>query len=253
MTLEEFEIDFDDFRKDIPELKGLTDQEISSRFTNEGFNLPHKGFVIKLPRITLKDKIAEFHSRAVNAAECFGKLFEAEVVKYGAVSSSVVASKIDLEPEVGNFVAMAEYREKEKILRERKKNEIGHFKNWAHTLNFDVRYKYPTNEDELRRILEKSAKDVNEKLGIVGSGHSWENIFTSPNEILISMNYFYPFEPGHKVQIQPEHRLKVAAGCSIMKKHLELGWEKDDYVLPSSVIYTDVHYVGVVSGGCHVS
>ena len=252
LTLEEFDIDFDDFRRDIAELKGLTDQQISSRFTSEGFNLPQKGFVIKLPRMTLRDKIAEFHSRAVNVAERFGELFEAEDFKDG-VSSSVVARKKDLEPEVGNFVAMAEYREKEKFLREIKKPEIGNFKNWAQTLNFDVRYKYPTNEDELRHILEKSAKNVDEKIGIVGSGHSWENIFTPPNEILINMNYFYPFKPDQKVQIQPEHRLKIAAGCNIMKKHAELGWEKDDYVLPSNVIYTDVHYVGIVSGGCHVS
>ena len=252
MTLEEFDIDFDDFRRDIPELQGLTDQEISSRFTNEGFNLPQKGFLIKFPRMTLREKIAEFHSRAVNAAERFGELFESEDVKEGAVSSSVGVSKKDLEPEVGNFVAMAEYREKDKFLRERNKPEIGHFKNWAQTLNFNVRCKYPTNEDELRHFLEISAKNVNEKIGIVGSGHSWENIFTPPNEILINMNHFYPFKPGQKVQIQPEHRLKIAAGCSIMKKHQELGWEKDDYVLPSNVILTDVHYVGIVSGG-HVS
>ena len=136
------------------------------------------------------------------------------------------------------------------------KQEVGQFVNWPRTVNIPVTYKYPENELELQQIL-KSSPD-NEKVGVMGSGHSWSNIFVDRDGILINMDSYFPSGyGGRKVKVipGPEHKLAISPGCSFKMKHNQLleDYGKDDYVLPSNVIYTDIHYVGVASGGCHVS
>ena len=128
------------------------------------------------------------------------------------------------------------------------------FLNWPGNVKLDSTYVcFPKTKGDLIDILKH---DEFTSIGFQGSTHSWPNFFGKSNSASINFLFFNAFGTGQeraKLVDKENGIVVVSAGCSILEKHCTFGLDKDPVLLPSCVIYTDGHYVGTTSTGCHVS
>lgn len=134
--------------------------------------------------------------------------------------------------------------------------EVKQFVNWAETLRFPSYTCYPRNKSDLVKIL-RHPRFIGDRIGLLGSTYSSENMFGHGETILINFQNFNAFaeQNAKRAKIVDEDNCIVAisAGCSILEKHGVLGVLKDPMLLPSCVIFTDAQYTGISATGCHVS
>ena len=127
------------------------------------------------------------------------------------------------------------------------------FINWADTQKINSFYCSPRTKDDIKMILTHPVYE-GKHIGLLGSTHSWDNLYGFDNCVLIDFALFN-CENGKKVDIvnKADCIINIAAGCSTLQKHGLLGLGHDPMLLPSTVIYTDGQYTGISSTGCHVS
>ena len=134
--------------------------------------------------------------------------------------------------------------------------EMRAFVNWAETIRFPSRICYPRNKSDLIKII-RHPIFIGNKIGLLGSTYSSENMFGHSDTILINFKNFNAFaeQNAKRAKIVDEDNCIVAisAGCNILEKHGVLGILKDPLLLPSCVIFTDAQYTGISATGCHVS
>ena len=130
------------------------------------------------------------------------------------------------------------------------------FINWADTQTMKSFYCSPRTKDDIRMIL--TYPDFKGKhIGLLGSTHSWDNLYGVDDCVLLNFSLFNCFEGKDAKRVQIVNKddciISISAGCSILEKHGLLGIGDDPMLLTSCVIYTDGHYAGISATGCHVS
>ncbi|KAI6653820.1 hypothetical protein LOD99_3323 [Oopsacas minuta] len=132
--------------------------------------------------------------------------------------------------------------------------ETSAFTNWSESQRFPSLICYPRNKHDLVKIL-KHPGFMGNKIGLLGSTYSSENMFGHSETILINFLHFNAFgEDEEKRAIIVDKKnciVSISAGCSILEKHGALGILKDPMLLPSSVIFTDGQYTGISATGSH--